>query len=618
MQENKEQYTTPAAAPPMSREAAQAKARAAAAAECAATIRLKIAQLENDTVARSSTSADQRSMAAQIAKAHDDEVALRKAVADTAAAAGLSNSHATKLNSALFVEAEIARRTFRATGSKASSGETVKGVPVRSKTEKEHQRRWIEKRHKKELEAARVKWLHDARVKWLEAARVRRPDAMLSDAIAAITYDDAAKAITTNELSEETRANLTDKEQKRALRERQERVAEEKKQRHEEHEAIVADMEPGERRVWEQTRRKLHDLQVRWHLATPPIDHNRRRADRLAACDQMVRFRSRWWHHQAQELYELGLPNEADGAEAGSRHPGGEKVYYVITMPPESFMEFAYDWDPKQDTQVFPESHAIRLLHAHEASARDLRLTALQRAERKGAEELLRQLVRDLDACDPTESFVFRLAIKCDAWHPLAKPDTPGGSMLLHGQSTCHKDEQDNIPRIVNLGPLRGPHQICGACDGYILVADDLIKSCDVCNGPYNLAVKAAKAKAEARDIRVLSRAPQEEEEEEKEEPVPLPDHIVFCCEPCKRAHIIVHHPNNIIAKKQAKRMREKRNKKAKARALLAKEKLRRDVAIARAHRKEDAHDLAMEEGPSHGFTVPDGFFDPSPSPQQQ
>ena len=496
------------------------------------------------------------------------------------------SGRAAKFDAALFAEAELQRITH-----------VHKSAQVISKRDKEHNKRKLEQAHAALVEKERERWRVEARMAWIQAAYKQhkaegKDPPTMEDALEAVTNEMAERAVTLERiLGMEKQSQLTDKERRQEMRLRQEREAEYQKQEKERAAESFANMPEEVRKLHLAQQDKLARLQLKWNAMD--VNHEQRRAQRVETFDQMIRQRSRLWHEHVTWLMKHGAPitdkkgnlvpktdpdtnkpliDPETNQMVMARHAPGQKVYIAFTVPPESFTEYAYEWLPTKDARVYTEQQAIAELEEHEAYADNPKLSAFDRAQIEEAGALLRNVVRDLADSDPLTTFVFKLIVQCDAIRPTFGRGHQLGPRMISAVSTCHFNEQADKKRLAARGLLKTFKKICAFCDGYILVADELLKTCGTCRESDKVAHK----------------------------------HQYFCCKPCKQSHVIKVHEKS----QEAKRKRQRDLAKAAKQRKKAEQARRAAIRNARSDRRGDAQEEAMNVGVGYGFETPANFFE--------
>ena len=542
----------------------------------ASSVRENTLRLEGDARARALMSSMERHNAAIIAKAVTD--LSRAEAAKRAAAEEERRFHrAAKLDAALYAELELQRlatlppkpsaRQVRKAEQRRLKEELLgqaapqpkqkyANMAVLSKGERERGRRKTEQRHAEELETARQQWLAVAREVWLEdelkrlaplaeaaaaAGEAEVPEPTAADAERAIPYAIACREMTLDVLLRRDKGSLhamTARERKEAHRARVRAQAEDEKRRADFLALDKKKMTKQMQEVYEQHQKRLLENQLKW-AADKELNHALRRQNRVREIEQMIRFRSAWWMDRAFTCFYMGIPKldakgrtyAATDPETGkpllatlARKPPGEKFYFHIRVGPESWWDYCPAWVPSHDVQIYTEQHARDLLHAHEKSAADPTHSPQQRAGLQQAEILLRNLVRNIAACEPTEAFVYRVEVECDGLRPGAIEGEPMGPKTEHLTGWCGAAEWTNLDKIVNEGGiLRQAPLICMQCDGSILEKRaEHIKSCDRC-----------------------------------------PAQSFLCSKHCKLEHVKERHPDTAAAKRAGKKAANKAAKRA-------------------------------------------------------
>jgi hypothetical protein len=420
----------------------------------------------------------------------------------------------------------------------------------------------------------------------------------MDEAVCAITTEMAAKRVTLERIlgmEEHVNKQMTDKERRQAMRAHHEQAAEFEAKQKERQAEELAKMPESVRQLHIAQQDKLLRLQIKWHK--DGVNHEQRRAQRVAMFDQMIRSRSKLFHEHSWWLVNNGAPvtdregnllpkldpvtkkpviDEATGKHVPMRHTPGQKVYIEFAVPPESFTEYAFEWLPAKDARVYTEAQARAQLESHERLVDDPTLSPFQRAQREEAVVLLRQLVDYLADCDPSTTFVYKLSVQCDGIRPGTGSGHALGPRMMYSLSTCGFNEQSNKKRIAARGPLQRFAKVCAFCDGFILVADELLKFCGTCRDTPGGANKSQCK------------------------------HQYFCSKQCKQSHIVREH----VDSQQAKRKRKRDNAKAAKQRRKEEDARRAVIREARSQRKGDRQVAAMDEGVGYGFTVPAGFFE--------
>jgi len=357
-----------------------------------------------------------------------------------------------------------------------------------------------------------------------------------------------------------TRDRLTTRERKAILRERQKEHEADVKRRDELVSEHLDKLPAAKKELMRTHQQKVEQLQFQWRAFTN-VQHEQRRSMRVQYFRQLICYASDQFFPLAAEAFVGGIPRmnrdfqlvpEIDpatdepriDAATGQRvvarvTPPGERFYMQFACPPESFVQFAFAFCPRETRFVSLTKLSEQLAKEEETNGTDTDMAVMYRT-----------LVRAVKTYDPAREFVFMLQVQNDA----VRPGEEG--VMTWGTGVCTHRECDEPQKIAALGPLKQKPCMCGNCGGFIIVPASRHSRC------------------------------------EKDEACTS---LVFCSPQCKRAHLTNKHEDSAEARKRAKKAAKKAaNKAERAAQTLHAERIK-------AHQQRDQADRE-DKGESFGL----------------